>query len=98
MTRIGRRYWRAYYRMSIRRGRKLRMRCTVEEYEVYGLSIRMLRNHHGLDWTASLSPWPDDLPRARRTHGWKDHEYRCQWEHRVRLQEKHDRVARRKAC
>ena len=97
MTRIGRRYWRAYYRLNIRRGRKLRMLCTVEEYEEYGLYIRMLRNHHGLDWTASLCTWPDDLPRARRTHGWKDHKCRCQWEHRVRLQEKHDRVTRRKA-
>lgn len=96
MTRIGRRYWRAYYRLNVRRGSKLRMACTVEEHEEADVRIRMLRNHHGLDWTANPCAWPDDLPRARRTHGWKDHKHRFQWEHRVLLLEKHERILRHK--
>ena len=96
MTRIGRHYYRAYYRLHIRRGRKLRLAYMAAEYEETDMHIRMFRKHHGLDRTASLTAWSDDFPRARRTCGWKDHRHRHQWEHRVCLLEKHARIMRRK--
>ena len=96
MSRTSRGYWRAYYRLSMHRGSKLRMARIVEEYEDADVRIPMLRNHHGLDWTASSGAWFDDFPRARRTHGWKNGKCRRQWERRVRRDEKHDRTARRK--
>lgn len=96
MSRTSRRYWRSYYRLSMHRWNKLRMAGIVEEYEEADVRIRMLRNHHGQDWTASPSAWFDDFPRARRTHGWKNGKCRRQWERRVRRDEKHDCVARRK--